>query len=217
MKPILYSYFRSSASYRVRIALHFKEIDFEYQAVHLLKDGGQQNALNYKAINPMGQVPALVDGMNVISQSMAIISYLDSKWPQISLISKDLATKTQQIEFCEIINSGVQPLVNLSVRQKLQKDFNATDEQVREWCQTFMKKGLEACEKKLAKHAGDYCFGNKVSIADVFLVPAVFGALGQGLSLDGYPVTKKVYENLKNIEAFKKAHPQNQPDSPMDN
>ncbi|MES2770066.1 MAG: maleylacetoacetate isomerase [Bdellovibrionota bacterium] len=218
MKPILYSYFRSSASYRVRIALHLKEIDFDYQAVHLIKDGGQQNALNFKAVNPMGQVPCLVDGMNVIAQSMAIIEYIDHKWPKNQLFPKDIETRSQVVEFCEIINSGIQPLVNLKVRQTLEKDFKATEEQVKKWMTMFMGQGFEAMEKKLAKHGGQYCFGNQISAADLFLVPAVYGAInGAGLNMDQYPLCKKINENLLKLEAFKKSHPQNQPDSPLEN
>jgi maleylacetoacetate isomerase len=218
MKPILYSYFRSSASYRVRIALHLKEIDFDYHAVHLLKDGGQQNALNYKAVNPMGQVPCLVDGMNVVAQSMAIIEYIDYKWPKHQLFPKDIETRVQVVELCEIVNSGIQPLVNLKVRQTLEKQFGATDEQQKTWMKGYMVQGFEAIEKKLVKTAGQCCFGNQVTAADLFLVPAVYGAIaGVGLSLDNYPMIKKVNENLCKLEAFKKSHPQNQPDSPQEN
>lgn len=218
MKPILYSYFRSSASYRVRIALHLKEIDFDYHAIHLLKDGGQQNALNYKAVNPMGQVPTLVDGMNVIAQSMAILEYMDHKWPKIQLFPKDIETRAQVIEFCEIINSGIQPLVNLKVRQKLEKELGANEAQIKAWMTDFMSHGFEALEKKLVKTSGQYCFGNQITAADVFLVPAVFGAVaGAGLSMDKYPLCKKINDALVKIEAFKKAHPQNQPDYPQEN
>jgi maleylacetoacetate isomerase len=218
MKPILYSYFRSSASYRVRIALHLKEIDFDYHAVHLTKDGGQQNALNYKAVNPMGQVPCLVDGMNVVAQSMAIIEYIDHKWPKNLLFPKDIETRVQVIELCEIVNSGVQPLVNLKVRQKLQNDFGGSEDQIKSWMTDFMNQGFEAIEKKLAKTAGQYCFGNHITAADLFLVPAVYGAIaGVGLTFEKFPLIKKVNDNLCKLEPFKRSHPQNQPDSPQEN
>jgi maleylacetoacetate isomerase len=217
MKPILYSYFRSSASYRVRIALHLKEIDFDYNGVHLLKDGGQQNALNYLAVNAMGQVPTFVDGMNVIAQSMAIIQYLDDKWPEPRLFPKDISEKAMVIELCEIINSGVQPLVNLIVRQKLEKEFSATDEQSKKWCQDFMNKGMMAFEKKIAKTAGKYCFGDNITAADIFLVPNMFSATGLGVKAENFPITKKIFDTLSQIEAFKKAHPSRQPDTPMEN
>lgn len=218
MKPILYSYFRSSASYRVRIALHFKGIDFDYNAVHLVKDGGQQNTLNYKAVNPMGQVPTFVDGMNVIAQSMAIIEYIDHKWPTNQLFPKDIETRAQVIEFCEIINAGIQPLVNLKVRQTLEKEYQSTGEQTKRWMQIFVSHGFEAMEKKLAKHGGQYCFGNQITAADLFLVPAVFSAVGGcGISMDQYPLCKKINDNLVKLQAFKKAHPENQPDYPREN
>lgn len=217
MKPILYSYFRSSASYRVRIALCLKEIDYDYNAIHLLKDGGQQHALNYKAVNPMGQVPTLVDGMNVIAQSMAIIDYVDQKWPKNPLFPKDLDTRAQVIEFCEIINSGMQPLMNLKIRQTLTNEFKATDEQIKKWMDIFLGQGFEALEKKLAKHGGQYCFGNQITAADAFLVPQVFGAMAVGINFDKYPLVKKMNDNLVKLEAFKKAHPQNTPDYPQEN
>ncbi len=218
MKPILYSYFRSSASYRVRIAMHLKNIDFDYNAVHLLKDGGQQHTLNFKAVNPMGQVPCLVDGMNIIAQSMAIIEYLDHKWKDPILFPKDVETRTQVIEFCEIINSGVQPLVNLKIRQKLASEFKATDDQIKAWNQDFMSQGFEALEKKLARVSGQYCFGNQITAADVFLVPAVFGAVtGASMNMEKYPLCKKINDSLVSIDAFKKAHPSNQPDYPQEN
>jgi maleylacetoacetate isomerase len=198
--------------------MHLKEIDFDYNAVHLVKDGGQQNTLNYKAVNPMGQVPCLVDGMNVIAQSMAIIEYVDHKWPKNLLFPKDIETRAQVVEFCEVVNSGVQPLLNLKVRQMLQKDFGATDEQLKKWMQAFATHGFEVLEKKLAKNAGQYCFGNQITAADVFLVPAVFSAvMGASVSMDAYPLCKKINDNLVKLEAFKKAHPQNQPDTPQEN
>lgn len=218
MKPILYSYFRSSASYRVRIVLNIKKIDYDYQSVHLLKDGGEQHTLNYKAVNPMAQVPTFVDGMNVIGQSMAIIDYVDQKWPKNNLFPKDLESRAQVIEFCEIINSGMQPLMNLKIRQTLEKEFSANEEQVKKWMHIFLGQGFEALEKKLAKTAGQYCFGNQITAADVFLVPQVFGAVGgAGMSMDKYPMVKKINDNLVKLEAFKKAHPQNQPDYPQEN
>ncbi len=217
-KPILYSYFRSSASYRVRIALHLKKIDFEYKAVHLTKDGGQQNALNYKAVNPMSQVPTLVDGMNLMSQSMAIIQYIDDKWSQSpQLFPKDPYKKALVIEVCELINSGIQPLQNLSVLQKLETDFKIDSNQKDKWCQHFIAKGFEALEKKIAQTAGKYCFGGELTAADCFLVPQVFGAIRFGLSMDAYPTLKRISETLGQLEAFKRAHPSNQPDTPIEN
>lgn len=217
-KPILYSYFRSSASYRVRIALNLKKIDYEYHAVHLVKNGGEQNALNYRAVNPMGQVPTLVDGMNVIAQSMAIIDYVDKKWTQSpKLFSSDLATNAGIVEICEIINSGIQPLTNLKVTQYLEKELHTTEEQTKKWIHKFMDDGFIALEKKLSKTAGSCCFGNQVTAADIFLVPGVFAAIRQGVKMDSYPLVKKINDHLIQLEAFKKAHPSCQPDTPQEN
>jgi len=216
-KPSLYSYFRSSASYRARIALHLKKIDFKYEAVHLLKDGGQQHALNFLAVNPMGQVPTFVDGMNVISQSMAIIDYLDSKWPEPRLFPQNEAERASVIEFCEIINSGIQPLVNLKVGQTLEKDLGATEAQVKQWRQGFTVRGFQALEKILARTAGTYCFGSQITAADVFLEPAVFSAIGLGVRIEEFPLIKKIHDRLSQVDAFKKAHPSNQPDTPLEN
>lgn len=217
-KPILYSYFRSSASYRVRIALNLKKVDYEYEAVHLIRDGGEQNALNYRAINPMGQVPTLVDGMSVIAQSMAIIDYVDKKWTQSpKLFSSDLSTNASIIEICEIINSGIQPITNLKVTQYLEKELHTTEEQTKKWVHKFMNDGFIALEKRLSKTAGACCFGNQITAADVFLVPAVFAAIRQGVKMDPYPLVKKINDHLIQLEAFKKAHPSCQPDTPQEN
>lgn len=217
MKPILYSYFRSSSAYRVRVAMHLKKIDFDYQAVHLLKDGGQQHALNYRSINPMGQVPLLVDGDVLLTQSMAIIQYLDEKWPEPRLFPLDIAEKHYMIELCEIINSGIQPLQNLSVLQKLEKDFSVDQDAKNNWAQYFITEGFKTLEKRISKTAGTYSVGNSVSALDCFIVPQVFAAIRFGIDMNLYPTIKKVADKLNELEAFKKAHPSNQLDTPLEN
>ncbi len=217
-KPILYSYFRSSASYRVRIALHLKGINFEYKGVHLTQDGGQQHALNYKAVNPMSQVPTFVDGVNLITQSMAILQYVDDKWPESPrLFPRDLYQKTLVIEACEIINAGIQPMQNLQVLHKLEADLKATPDQKDQWVQFFIMKGFESLEKKLALTAGKYCFGDNLTAADCFLVPQIFAASRFKVSMDKYPTLKRINENLVTLAAFKQSHPSNQPDTPIEN
>lgn len=217
-KPILYSYHKSSASHRVRIALHLKGIDFEYKSVDLLKDGGYQNTLNYKAINPMSQVPTFVDGDNLITQSLAIIQYIDKKWPQTSrLFSMDLYQNTLILEICEIINSGMQPLQSLKVIQMLTDEMGISSEKKDQWCRFFIQKGFQALEKKLRVTAGDCCFGNQVTAADCFLIPQIVASKIYKIDMEAYPTIQKIYKSLKDQGAFKKAHPENQPDYPMEN
>jgi maleylacetoacetate isomerase len=217
MKPILYSYFRSSASYRVRIALHLKKIDFEYKAVHLIKDGGQQNALNFTSINPMGQVPLFVDGDVLVGQSVAIIDYIDKKWPTPRLFPDKIDQRAYVLEICELINSGIQPLHNLVVHGKLEEIFKAQQKDKDLWNHFFIQKGLQAIEKRISKTAGQYSFGNEVTAADCFIMPQFVSAQRFGVDPSQFSTIKKVCENLAKIDAFKKAHPSCQPDTPIEN
>lgn len=214
-KPTLFSYFRSSASYRVRIALHLKKVDFHYKGIHLVNNGGEQNQGDYKTLNPMAQVPSWVEeGHPPLTQSMAILQYLDEKYPEPNLFPKDPFQKAKVLELCEIINSGIQPLHNLSVLQKLEKDFGADQDKKDQWSSHWVRKGLNATEELLKKSSSKYCFGDTITAADACLVPQIFGAERVGVSPKEFQHINKVFENCLELEAFKKAHPLNQPDTP---
>ncbi len=209
---ILYSYFRSSASYRVRIALNLKGLPYEYRSIHLVKKGGEQHSNDYKKLNPAEQVPTLVDGAFVLSESMAIIDYLEHQYNGPKLFSKDAKTRAQILRFCEVINSGIQPLGNLKVTQFLEEKFPQNKDLRDQWIQNWVGKGMSVLEELLQKSSGTYSFGDQVTAADVFLVPQVFGAQRFKVDLSACPNILRVSENCSKLEAFQKAHPSQQPD-----
>lgn len=209
----LYSYFRSSASYRARIALHWKGLSFKYLPVHLLKQGGEQNTDQYRTLNPAAEVPTLVHGKHVISQSMAILQYLDEVFPAKALFPRDPYLKAKVIQFCEGINC-IQPYQNLRTLQVLEKDFGFLPAQKDRWTQFWIARNMESSEKILQSTAGTHCFGGEITAAEVFLVPQIFAAQRFGVDINQYPTIARVYNNCKDLEAFKAAHPLNQIDTP---
>lgn len=211
-KPLLYNYFRSSASYRVRCALHYKNIDFEYVPVSLTKNGGEQFKPEYKKLNPMAQVPCLVDGDTVVSESVAIIQYIDSKWHQPSLFPKSPGEWAPILQACEVVNSGIQPYQNTIVRERLEKQYGFDEGKVREWMVFFISRGLQSLEQLLSKTSDKYCFGDQITAADCFLVPQMFAANRFKVDVSSYKTLTKIYENCEKLEAFQKAHPKNQID-----
>ncbi|XP_051872045.1 maleylacetoacetate isomerase isoform X1 [Pristis pectinata] len=207
-KPVLYSYFRSSCSWRVRIALAFKGIEYEQVAVNLIKDGGQQHSNSFKALNPMKQVPTLsIDGI-VLSQSMAIIHYLEETRPSPRLLPTDPKKRAQVRMISDHITSGIQPLQNLLVLQRL------GEEQRLEWAQHFITNGLQALESLLQQMSGRYCVGDEVTMADLCLVPQVYNAIRFKVDLAPFPSITKINNSLLELEPFKVSHPSCQPDSP---
>jgi maleylacetoacetate isomerase len=209
---VLYSFFNSSAAYRVRIALHHKKLDFEYRAVHLIENGGEQNKTEFQLLNPMAEVPTLVHKNRALSQSMAILLYLDSEFSNVPLFSSDSFLKAQMIQFCEMINSGIHPIQNLKVRQELGKRFGLSADGQASWCAYWIERGFGAIEKSLEKTAGTYCFNDQVSAADMFLIPQVFNARRYQVDLTRFPLIKSVDEACAKLTAFQKAHPSQQPD-----
>ncbi len=207
----LYGYFRSSASYRVRIALHLKEIPFENISVHLVQDGGQQHSENYKKLNPMEQVPTLVDGDFKLSQSLAILQYLDEKHSLPQLFPKNSKDKARVWQVCELINSGLQPLQNLSLLQFIQREHQLDPNK---WSHHWIEKGLKALESTLQNTAGNFCFGGTVTAADACLIPQVYNAHRFNVNMSSLPIIKNIYTHCEELEAFQKAHPANQPDAP---
>lgn len=213
---VLYNYFRSSTSYRVRIALNLKNIKYEYKPVHLLKNGGEQHTVEYRAVNPMGGVPTLVYKGKVISQSRAILEYLEEIAPNPSLLPFDSFEKAKVRQICDNINCEMHPLQNLRVMQYLEKNFGASDEQKKQWIAKWSHEGFAAVEKILSQAAGRYSFGDKLSLADLFLIPQVFSALRFSVDLSAYPVISRINEECLKIEAFHQAHPYRQIDTPED-
>ena len=218
MEPLrLYSYYRSSCSYRVRIALYYKELDFEYKAIHLIKNQGEQFTELYKKLNPLSQVPALEHGEKVLTQSLPILLYLEDIKPIPALLPIDPFQRAEALSFCEMINSGIQPLQNLSVLKELDSRFKADK---KEWSRYWIEKGLSACEKFLkSKARGEtnllYCFSNQLSLADLFLIPQIYNAHRFGVDMKTLPLLQQINKHCLSLEAFQKALPENQPDIPV--
>lgn len=208
----LYSYFRSSASYRVRIALHWKNLSFDYIPVHLVKDGGEQRQASYRRVNPMAQVPALEHDGFVVAESMAILTYLDDVFASKPLFPREAKARAQVVQICEILNSGVQPLQNLKVTQYLERQMAQAKPAVDGWLKHWVSEGLASLERLLEKTAGSYSYGGEVSAADCYLIPQCFSSRRFGIRIEDYPVIARVEANALKLDAFQKAHPEHQPD-----
>lgn len=211
---VLYNYFRSSPSYRVRIALHLKNLPFQYEAVHLLNNGGEQHSASYKKLNPQEEVPTLVYDGKVLSQSLPIIEFLNELHPSPPLFPEDPYARAKVRQFCENINSFMHPLGNLKVTQYLEKKHAYDLPAKEEWIQHWMSMGFEALEEMLKKSAGRFCFGDKITTADIFLVPQLASAKRFGVNMDAFPLVRKIEESCLKEEAFIKAHPSRQVDTP---
>lgn len=209
----LYSYFRSSASYRVRLALHWKELKFEYLPVHLIKEGGQQHKPDFRKINPMGHVPALEHDGFYVAESVAIIDYLDQMFPQKRLFPLDPRERATVMQICEIVNSGIQPLQNLKLTQALEKEFAMAKSEAQRFHLHWIVRGLDSLERVLEKTAGTYSFGGEVTAADCFIIPQLFSARRFGAKTENYPCLSCVEANAVKLPAFERAHPDRQPDS----
>lgn len=207
-KPVLYSYFRSSCSWRVRIALALKGIEYDLVPVNLIKDGGQQLASDYRTVNPMLQVPALtIDGIT-LGQSLAIIQYLDETRPTPRLLPQDPKKRAQVRMISDHIVSGIQPLQNLAVLKQV------GEEKMLSWAQHYITRGFQALEQILQGTAGKYCVEDQVSMADLCLVPQVYNADRFKVDLSPYPTITRINQALLELEAFKQTHPSRQPDTP---
>lgn len=211
----LYSYFRSSASYRVRIALEIKGLPYDYKAIHLLQDGGKQYTTEYGKLNPAHEVPTLIHGGNTLGQSMAIIEYLDQVYPTNRLFPADPGLGAKVRQFCETINC-LQPLQNLATVQFLTQELKISDEQKQLWLNKWMHKAFKALEAHLTEYSGTYCFGETLTAADCFLVPQIFSAHRFHVSTESFPKMNKIYSNLEKLDAFARAHPLRQPDTPKE-
>lgn len=212
----LYSYYRSSSSYRVRIALNLKGLEHEIIPVHLLKDGGEQFSEAFTQINQAHKIPALDYNGDIIAQSVAIIEFLDEAHPETPLLPKDRRQKALARQLIEIINSDIQPLQNLAVLKKLIADHNFTDDQKVTWIRHWISLGFESYEALLQKTAGEYSVGDTPSMADCFLIPQVYNAKRFQVDLSRFPTIARINEKALKHPAFIDAHPDNQIDTPKD-
>ena len=205
----LYSYFRSSAAYRVRIALNLKKIDHELAIVNLLKS--EQLEEGYLTLNPQGLLPALETDEGVLGQSLAILEWLDETYPQSPLISGSAWQKAQIRNLSFAIACDIHPVNNLRVLKYLSNELKVDDDAKNTWYKHWVEVGFDKIEILLGDD--DYCVGNKPSLADVCLVPQVFNAIRFNVDMSRYPKIVAIYERCNKLAAFNDAAPQNQPDA----
>jgi maleylacetoacetate isomerase len=200
----------------VRIALALKGIDYEYAAVHLLRDGGQQFAAGYKALNPASLVPALEDDDGtVLTQSLAIIEYLEETHPEPPLLPPDAAGRARVRALALSVACEIHPLNNLRVLGYLGKTLGVSEEQKNAWYRHWVETGLAIVEAMLANdpHTGSFCHGETPTLADVFLVPQIFNAQRFNCRLDHVPTVMRIHQNCLGVPAFAKSVPAEQPDA----
>lgn len=211
----LYTYFRSSAAYRVRIALGLKDLPWEAVPIHLVNEGGQHHSDTYKAVNPAGLVPAFEDNGAVLTQSLAIIEYLEEAYPQFSLLPGDAVARAHIRALAQSIAADLHPVNNLRVLKYLESRWTLDAEQRKEWYLHWIEVGLTAFEKQLAVHnqPGDFCYGTTPTMADTCLVPQVYNAQRFGYSVDHLPRIARAVEACSQLPAFIQAEPANQLDA----
>src|ERR1700719_4584461 len=207
----LHGYFRSSASYRVRIALNLKGLSAEHLTHHLRK--GEQRAPNYLAINPQGLVPTLEDdGGTILTQSLAIIEWLDDIHPEPPLLPKDPLRRAHVRAFAQVVACDTHPVQNLKVLARL-RELGVSEDQVKGWAAWANREGLSACEELIAGEAGPFCFGAAPTLADLCLVPQLANARRFGVDLAAYPRLLQAEAAAKATRAFADAAPERQPDA----
>ncbi len=214
---VLYGYWRSSAAYRVRIALNLKGLSYETRPVHLLRDGGEQHAAGYRAINPQQLIPCLLDGDRVITQSLAIMEYLDDIYPELetALLPVDARGRARVRSLAMVVACDTHPLGNLRVLNQLESQFGADEAQRAEWSRHWIATGFKSLEAMLADNAatGRYCHGETPGLADACLIPQFYNALRWKLPLGDYPTLRRIYHACNELEAFQHAAPEAQPDA----
>ncbi|MGY6631897.1 MAG: maleylacetoacetate isomerase [Wenzhouxiangella sp.] len=210
---VLHSYWRSSASYRVRIALNLKGLAHRIEPVHLVRDGGQQFSPDYTALNPQQLVPTLVHGDSVITQSLAILEYLEDIAPSPALLPADPSGRAQVRGIAQAIACDIHPLNNLRVLKYLVGEIGADEQAKLGWYRHWTESGLRAVEALLVRHAGRYCFGDQITLADCCLVPQVYNAERFACSLDEMPTIRRINQALLELDAVRRASPEQQADA----
>lgn len=207
----LHNYFRSSASFRVRIALALKGLPYDYRAVHLQKNEHQQAA--YQALSASGLVPTLVDGEQRLTQSMAIIEYLDDVYPDPPLLPADALGRHRVRALSQAIACEIHPLNNLKVLRYLVHTLKLSEEQKDSWYRHWVETGLETVERQLAASPTPYCHGDAPTMADCLLVPQIFNAKRFECRLDHVPHVMRVFDHCMSNVAFEAARPEHCPDA----
>ena len=214
-KPLLYDYWRSSASYRVRIALNLKGFDYDQRSVHLVRDGGEQHADDYRSRNPQGLVPTLATEAGNLTQSLAIIEYLEEVVPEPALLPGGPVDRARVRSLALLVACEIHPLDNLRVLQFLTGPMGLDDTQKMEWYRHWIQAGFSALETRLENEpeTGEFCHQDQPSLADLCLVPQVYNAERFDCDLSAFSNIRRIATNCRNLPAFEQAAPERQPDA----
>ncbi|WP_372016092.1 maleylacetoacetate isomerase [Pseudoxanthomonas sp. 10H] len=213
----LYTYWRSSAAYRVRIALALKALPYDAHPVHLLKDGGQQHGAAYAALNPQQLVPVLMHGRRVVRQSLAIIEYLEEAWPDAAPLLPGTARERGRVRgLAQLVACDIHPLNNLRVLQFFEQQWNVPQPERDEWVRHWIVEGLDAFEALVAEDpaTGAYCHGDVPGLADCCLVPQLYNARRFAIALERWPTLARIEQGCLALPAFRAAAPEAQADAP---
>jgi maleylacetoacetate isomerase len=212
----LYSYWGSSAAYRVRIGLNLKGLAYEIVPVHLLQDGGQQHTDAYHQLNPQELVPTLGHGQRRMGQSLAILEYLDEVWPEPPLLPATARARQRVRALALLVACDVHPLNNLRVLQYFEREWNVPQPERNAWVKHWIEDGFRAAEALLAGHpsTGDFCEGEAPTLADCCLIPQIYNARRFGVDMAAYPTLERIETACLALPAFDAARPENQPDAP---
>lgn len=216
MEPIeLFSYWRSSAAYRVRIGLNLKGLPHRITPVHLVREGGEQHGAAYAALNPQELVPTLRHGERVLQQSMAILEYLDEVFPAPPLLPADAEGRARVRALAQLVACDIHPINNLRVMQYLERDLQLPADARTRWTLHWMAEGFAAMETMLANSAdtGTFCHGDRPGLADICLLPQLYNAHRFGLDLAEYPTLRRIEAACQQLDAFIAARPENQVDA----
>lgn len=209
----LYSYFRSSASFRVRIVLNLKKLAYDIIPVHLTKNGGEQHAAEYLTLNASGAVPSLDFDGKMFTQSVAICEYLNELHPEPALLPSDMVDRAWVRSVCNVVACDIHPLNNLRVLKHLAKQLGVNETQKTDWYRHWIAQGFNALEKIVQQRAGNYCWGDTITMADAFVIPQIWNAHRFDCPMDDYPTLRRIYKNAMLLSAFQDAAPTAQPDS----
>lgn len=212
----LYEYFRSSSSFRTRIALNLKGLEYRHVSVHLRRNGGEQFSDEYRRLNPQQLVPTLVDDAgNALSQSLAIIEYLEETHPQPALLPTSPHARARVRSMAQLVACEMHPLNNLRVLLYLRRELGQDEDGLQRWIHTWLAQGFDGFEGMLSRSAdtGRFCHGDSPTLADICLVPQVFNAQRFDFDVSRYPTLWRIHNHCMGLEAFEKAQPANQPDA----
>ncbi|WP_163649314.1 maleylacetoacetate isomerase [Modicisalibacter sp. 'Wilcox'] len=212
--PVLYGYWRSSAAYRVRIALNLKQVEVEHRSVHLVRDGGEQHAPAYRRRNPEGLVPLFIDSDGTcLSQSLAIIEYLDETRPGPRLLPEDPVARARSRSLAQVIACEIHPLDNLRVLQYLKRELGVEEPDKLRWYRHWVAQGLAALESRVAEWSTPFSLGERPGLVELCLVPQLYNARRFDCPLDDYPALAALDTRARELEAFARAAPEVQADA----